>query len=41
MADDGIPQAVGFVLVVGGDLEGERLVVLELRPAVEPEARNA
>src|SRR5574337_309027 len=41
VADDGVPVAVGFGLVGGGDLERERLAVLEGRPAVEPEAGDA
>jgi len=40
MADDGVPQAVGFGLVVGGDLEGKGFVVLKMRAAVEPYARH-
>ena len=39
--DDGVPVAVGLLLGVGGDLEGEGLALLELRPAVEAEARDA
>ena len=31
VADDGVPVAVGLGLVVGGDLEGEGLAVLERR----------
>ena len=31
VADDGVPVAVGLLLVVGGDLEREGLVVLERR----------
>jgi hypothetical protein len=34
--DDRVPQAVGFGLIVGRHLERERLVVLELRAAVQP-----
>jgi len=34
IVDDCAPVAVGFFLTVGGDLEGERLVVLELRAGV-------
>src|SRR5205807_9467335 len=41
IADDGVPVAVGFFLRVGRNLERKRLVVPELRPAVEPETRNA
>src|SRR5262245_31580038 len=36
--DDGVPVAVGFVLVVRGDLKGECLAVLKLRTTVEAEA---
>jgi hypothetical protein len=38
IADDRIPVAIGLRLVVGRDLEGERLGVLERRPAIEPDA---
>ena len=38
IVDDGVPQAVGLGLVVGGDLEGERFAVAEGRAAVEAEA---
>lgn len=41
IVDDGVPQAVGLGLVVGGDLEGERFAVAEGRAAVEAEAGNA
>ena len=41
VADDRVPQAVGLGLVVGRDLERERLAVLERRPAVEAEAGDA
>ena len=41
VADDRVPVAVRLRLIVGGDLEGERLAVLERRAAVEAEARNA
>src|SRR5262249_13846758 len=41
VADDGAPVAVRFLLVVGGDLEGKRLGLLEHRPAVQAETRNA
>jgi hypothetical protein len=41
MADDRVPVSVGLCLVVGRDLEGEGLVVLELRPAIEADARDA
>src|SRR5690349_3428244 len=35
IADDGIPVAVGLRLILGGDLERERLAVLERRSAIE------
>ena len=38
VVDDGVPQAVRFGLVVGGDLEREGLAVLELGAAVESDA---
>src|SRR5437762_7647056 len=41
IADNRIPVAVRLRLIVRGDLEGERLAVLERRTAVEPEAGNA
>ena len=41
IADDRVPQAVGFGLVVGRDLEREGLVVLEPGAAVQPEAGDA
>ena len=41
VADDRVPVAVGLGLVVGRDLERERLAVLELRPAVEADAGHA
>ena len=41
ISHDRVPQAVGFGLVVGRDLKRERLVVLELPPAVEPNAGYA
>jgi hypothetical protein len=41
VADDRVPQAVGLGLIVGRDLERERLAVLELRPAVQADAGNA
>src|SRR5262245_22480317 len=40
VADDRVPIAVRLFLIVRRDLEGERLVVLERRTAVQPEARN-
>src|SRR5512134_1991619 len=41
IADDRVPQAVGFGLVVGRNLEREGFVVLELRAAVQSDARDA
>src|SRR5882672_570018 len=41
IADDRIPVAVRLRLIVRGDLEGERLAVLERRAAVETKAGNA
>jgi hypothetical protein len=41
ISDDRVPQAVGFGLVVGRDLKGERLVVRELRVAVQSDAVDA
>ncbi len=38
VADDRIPVAVRLRLIVRGDLEGERLAVLECRAAVETKA---
>ena len=36
IADDRVPVAVGLVLVVGCDLEGEGFVVLEAGPPLRP-----
>src|SRR5882724_955029 len=41
IADDGVPIAVGLLLIVGGDLEREGFVVLERRTAVEAETGYA
>ena len=41
VVDDGVPQAVGLGLVVGGDLEREGFAVLELRAAVQADAGDA
>ena len=41
IADDGVPIAVGLLLIVGGDLEREGFVVLERRTAVEAETGDA
>src|SRR5436190_12912352 len=40
IADNRIPVAVRLRLIVGGDLEGKGLAVLERRAAVEAEAGN-
>ncbi len=39
VADDRVPQAIGFGLVVGGDLEREGFVVGERGAPVESDAR--
>src|SRR6185295_7218884 len=41
VADDRVPVAVRFLLIVGGDLERERLALLEVRAAVETDTRDA
>src|SRR5262249_4822076 len=41
VADDGVPVAVGLVLIVGGDLEREGFVMFEHRAAVDTDARDA
>ena len=41
IADDGVPVAVGLLLIVGGDLEGKRLAVREHGSAIEADAGNA
>src|ERR671931_111139 len=41
IADDGVPVAVGLLLIVGGDLEREGLVMFERRPAIEAETGDA
>jgi hypothetical protein len=41
VADDRVPVAVGLLLVVGVDHERDRLVEVELRPAVEADERHA
>src|SRR6478672_7681662 len=38
VADDRVPITVSLRLIVGGDLKGERLAVLERVPAVEAKA---
>src|SRR5436190_3538469 len=40
IADDRVPVAVRLFLIVGRDLEGKGLAVLERRAAVETETRN-
>src|SRR5207249_534210 len=41
IGDDRVPVAVRLFLVVGGDLKGERLAVLERRAAVDAETGNS
>src|SRR3954467_2690065 len=41
VADDGVPVIVGFLLIVGRDLERERFTVFERRPAIEAETGNS
>src|SRR5215510_13194475 len=41
IADDGVPVAVGLLLIVGGDLEREGFVVLEHGAAVEADTGDA
>src|SRR5262249_43199661 len=41
IADDGVPVAVGLLLIVGGDLERERFVMLERGTAIEAETGDA
>src|SRR5688572_7800910 len=41
VSDNRIPQAVGFGLVVGCNLKGKSLVVLERRATVQADTRNA
>ena len=41
VADDGLPQAVGFGLILGGHLKGEGFAVLEGGTAVKTQARDA
>src|SRR5258706_7850157 len=40
IANDGVPVAVGLLLIVGGDLEREGFVMFEGRTAVEPDTRD-
>src|SRR5215470_3595845 len=41
IADDGVPIAIGLLLIVGCDLEGEGFIMLEHGTAVEAETRDA
>src|SRR5882724_9685320 len=41
VADNGVPVAVGLLLIVGGDLEREGFVVFERGAAVEADARDS
>src|SRR5262245_23007090 len=41
ITDDGVPVAVGLLLIVGGDLEREGFVVLERGTAVEADTGDA
>jgi hypothetical protein len=41
IADDGVPVAIGLVLIVGGDLQREGFVVFERGAAIKPDARDA
>src|SRR4030088_357189 len=41
IADNGVPVAVGLLLIVGGDLKRESLVMLERRTAVEANTGDA
>src|SRR5262249_4774203 len=41
IADDGVPVAVGLVLIVGSNLEREGFVMLERGTAVEADTRDA
>src|SRR5712675_2389164 len=41
IADNGVPVAVGLLLVIGGDLKRESFVMLERRTAVEADTGNA
>src|ERR1700737_1594279 len=41
IADDGVPVAVGLLLIVGGDLEREGFAMFERGTAVEAETRDA
>src|SRR5207249_1071066 len=41
IANDGVPVAVGLLLIVGGDLEREGFVMFERGSAVEADTRDA
>ena len=41
VADDGIPVPISLLLIVGGDLEGERFALLEHRSAIQADAGHA
>src|SRR4029079_1189188 len=41
ITDDGVPVAVGLLLIVGGDLEREGFVMLEHGAAIEADTRDA
>jgi hypothetical protein len=41
ITDDGVPVAVGLLLIVSGDLEREGFAMFERGPAVETETGNA
>src|SRR5262249_17890040 len=41
VADDGVPVTVGLFLVLGQDHEADRLVRLEIRPAIQADVRLA
>ena len=41
IADNRVPIAIGFFLVVGGDLKRERFALFERRPAIEPDTGNS
>src|SRR3954462_4888053 len=41
IADDGVPVAVGLLLIVSGDLERESFVMLDRGPAIEAETGDA
>src|SRR5690606_8192660 len=41
IADDGVPVAVGLLLIVSGDLEREGFVMFERGPAIDAETGDA